>query len=428
MESTVRNLDKDEKTEIPKKTMSPRVRVIEGSSDGEDERDNDVLEFVLLLEISESSDAMKGLLLNILNSNKFEELKPFLKDRSTERQRRPKKQGSRRSSLTKSSDLSEHNNGSSHRKSTKTNTSGALTKLNSVTNSLGSSLSSLRRARQSEGCLRKSQHDAMQSPNQKSRLLSSSSLLQLRSNRRADVSRRRSIVSPSANQDDIQVEKKNPSRNSAPGGISMSKRGVSTGSFLRPAPLASPPGKNASWGTAVSPTSLDKMRQKVLLRKLSEKKMGLSPKKRNESDHRKNGEKKSTKLGLSPKKKNGSDHSKNDERKSKAEMNDSRLNNGFAQFCPTGQVAYRENQVCLNDLVGDLNSYKDSIRSFNKLNDADDETVPEKKGLRKYLKQQLTKKGMDKDKQCIASESMNEKYASLSEDNKFHAGDVSIAS
>lgn len=435
MESSILNLDNVEKT---KKTTPPRARVVERSSDGEDERDHDIMEFVMLLEVSESSETMKGLLLKILNSNKSEELKPFLKDRSTERQRRPKKQGARRSSLTKRSDLPELSNGSSHRKP-RTNTPGALTKLNGVAQSPGTSL---RRSRQSEGCLRRSQHgvqspNQMKSPNQKSRLVSSSSLLQLRTSRRGD---RRRIVSPNPNQDDIQPEKQNANWDAVPGGISMSRRGMSTGSFLRPAPFTSDGNsKNASWGSAISPTrgveGLDKMRQNALLRKMSEKRLGLlSPKKRNGSDHSKNGEKKTTKTGLT-KKRNGSNHSKSDETKSTAEMSDSvsKLNNSFAQFCPTGQVAYQENQVCLNDLVDDLKSYQDSISSFNLLANDDgsivnDETIPEKKGLRKYIKQQLGKKGKDKDKQSIASESMNEKYASLSDDNKFHAGDQSIAS
>ena len=81
--------------------------------------------------------------------------------------------------------------------------------------------------------------------------------------------------------------------------------------------------------------------------------------------------------------------------------------------------------------MDDLKSYEASISAFNLLANDDgsivnEENIPEKKGIRKYIKQQLGKKG--KDKQSIASESMNEKYASLSDDNKFHAGDVSIAS
>lgn len=159
------------------------------------------------------------------------------------------------------------------------------------------------------------------------------------------------------------------------------------------------------------------MRPNLLLRKLSDRKLGLSSKKRNGSDHSKNGEKKATKTGLNSKQRNGSDHSKNSENKSTAGVN-----NSFAQFSPTGQVSYRENNVSLNDLVDDLKSYRDSISSFDALNvsnrSSDSASIPEKKSLGKYIKKQLGKKG-NKD----ASESDN--YASLCDDNTFVAGDVS---
>jgi len=128
-DSSVRNLGKDEKKEKPKPTASTHSK--EGSDDNEDRRENEVFEFVKLLENSGSSEAMKALLLKILNSNKTDELMPFLKDRSTDTNRlkkklgkailetnsgddRSKKQSVRRSSKIGRPELSEQCNGSGH--------------------------------------------------------------------------------------------------------------------------------------------------------------------------------------------------------------------------------------------------------------------------------------------------------------------------
>lgn len=441
MESAIRNSGKHEMSDIPKSPTPTRLNAVEGPGESEDERDGDILEFVMLLEISESSEAMKGLLLKILSSNKADQLTPYLKDRSSDRQRRPKKSG-RRSSIGKRSDHSDQNNGSSHnlrngtKKPTRNNksidqgsrtmTSSALTKLNSGP----MSPASLRRSRQSEGCLQRSKRDIVRdSPGQKSRLLTSSSLLQLRTARRGDGSKRRPM-----DQDDMQIQKQNSSWDPVPGTIKMNKR-ASTGSFMRPVPL-SPDGnsKNASWGSAVSPSrgvdAIEKLRQKALLMKAAnERRSSLGTKKKNNSDHSNSDLSRSSRSGLSSKKRNGSEHSKHEEKRPTAEL-DTSQNNGFAQF-EFGQVAYRENTVCLNDLVDNMNFGKESIRSINKGEDTkqfNGESAPEKKGLRKYLKKQLTKKGIGKDKQSGASDSFNEKYASLCDENKFHAGDVSITS
>jgi len=433
-DSSVRNLGKDEKKEKPKPTASTHSK--EGSDDNEDRRENEVFEFVKLLENSGSSEAMKALLLKILNSNKTDELMPFLKDRSTDTNRlkkklgkailetnsgddRSKKQKVRRSSKIGRPELSEQCNGSGHglkngmRKSARTrtieqggrtNATGALTKINNVQHSPGSSL---RRSRQSDICLRKSHRDGvLESHNQKSRLASSSSLLQLRTTRRGDLNRRRAVGS--SNPGEMQAVKQNAGWDFPPGGLTIGKRRTSTGSFLKAAPMS--PGNqnasNASWDSAYSPTKgvagVDKLRHKGL-GKISEKR-----------------------IDLGNKKKNLSDYSGGDEDRSTTEINDIKPQNTFAQFEPTGQVAYREQTVRLHDLVDDLRLNRESNRdSISSNKEAIDETMPGKKGLRKYLARQLTttKKVISREKQSIASESSNENYRSLSDGNKFHVND-----
>lgn len=419
MESPLRNSNKDEMTGIPK---SP-TPTVEGSGD-EDERDCDILEFVMLMEISESSEAMKGLLLKILNSNKADLLKPYLKERP---QRKSKKSARRSSMGDGASPIPRNSTKKSTRKSidqgTRTITAGALTKLNGAQVSPGS----LRRSRQSEGCLRKSQPVGL-SPgnNQKSRLLTSSSLLQLRTAQRGSAGKRR----PMTNQDDSQVQKQNSSWDPVPGGMKMNKH-ASTGSFMRPAPISPDSNrKNANWGSAVSPSrgveAIEKLRKKALLMKAAnERRNSVGAKVKNTSDHSNSDLSRSSRSGHTSKKRNGSDHQK----RSTTEPKASSQNNGFAQF-DFGQVAYCENKVSLTDLV-DLNSPKSSIRAIQEVDDTSksknetfNESGPEKKGLRKYLKKQLTKRNVGKDN----SESLNDKYASLCDDNKFRTGDLPIAS
>jgi hypothetical protein len=391
--SSVRNEGKDEKKEKLKLITSSHTK--ERSDDHDDQRENEVLEFVNLLENSESSGAMKALLLKILNSNKSEELKPFLKDSSTDMNKSKKKLGkanidsngcddkhkkhsSRRSSRTCRSELSEQNDGSGHsgmRKSTRTRAVDQGSKTNIVPHSPSSSL---RGSRKSDSCLRKSNRDAVLSPNQKSKLTSSSSLLQLRMTRRSDV--RRSTAN--LNQDEMQAEKQNANWNPVTSPTTIAKRRTSTGSFL----------------------GADKLRRKAL-GKISEKR-----------------------IGLGNKKKNLSDDSGGDEDRSTNEMNDSKLLNSFAQFEPTGQVAYLEQTVHLHDLVDDRRSSRDSISSNVKEND---ETMPGKKGLRKHMTKQLQKKKhINRDKQSIASESTHDNHRSLSDEKQFHVNDLndSVAS
>jgi hypothetical protein len=440
-DSSVRSVGRDEMKE-KLKLIGPNYTQ-EISDDHDDQRENEVLEFVNLLENSESSGAMKALLLKILNSNKSEELKLFLKDNSTDMNRSKKKlgkanidsngyddrqkksssrrssrslrselseqntgsahSGTRKSTRTRSSELSEQNTGSGHgmRKSTRTKAIDQGSRTNIVQQSPSSSL---RRSRQSESCLRKSNRDAVMSPNQKSKLTSSSSLLQLRMTRRSDLNKRRPTIN--LNQGDMQTEKKNANWNPVTTPTAMGKRRtISTGSFLKPVPFSPNVNQNASWGSVQSPTKSvggsDKLRQKVL-GKISEKRIGLGNKKKN--------------LG---------DYSGRDEDRSANLMHDSTLLNSFAQFEPTGQVAYREQTVRLHDLVDGRRPSKHVISSNVEEKEESDETIPGKKGLRKYITKQLTKKkNINRDKQMMASESAHETYRSLSDEKQFHVSDL----
>ena len=69
IESTIRKSDRNDSMEIQKKPASSRARLVEQSSDGEDAPDNDIMELVMLMELSDSSECMKGLLLKILDVN-----------------------------------------------------------------------------------------------------------------------------------------------------------------------------------------------------------------------------------------------------------------------------------------------------------------------------------------------------------------------
>ena len=459
-DSSVRNVGKDEMKEKLKLIAPSNTQEI--SDHHNDQRENEVLEFVNLLENSESSGAMKALLLKILKSNKSEELKLFLKDSSTDINRskkklgkankdsngyddRHKKNSSRRSSRSLRSVLSEQNTGPAHsgtRKSTRTRTSelntGSAHGTRKSTRTRASELSeqntgsrhgtrkstrtrvidqgsktnieqqspssSLRRSRQSDSCLRKSNRDAVMSPNQKSKLTSSSSLLQLQMTRRSDLNKRRPTVN--LNQGEMQAEKQNANWNPVTPPTTMGKRRTrSTGSFLKPVPFSPKSqnvNQNASWGSVQSPAKsvggADKLRHKAL-GKISEKRFGLGNKKKN--------------LG---------DYSGGDEDRSANLMHDSTLLNSFAQFEPTGQVAYREQTVRLHDLVDGRRPIKDAISSNVEEND---ETIPGKKGLRKYITKQLTKKkNINRDKQSMASESAHETYRSLSDEKQFHVRDL----
>ena len=213
----------------------------------------------------------------------------------------------------------------------------------------------------------------MTSPSQKSRLASSASLLHLRSSRRSDVNKRRSLVNP--NQGEGRAGKQNASWDPVPGAIKIGKRRTSTGCFLKALPIAPETqnaNQNATWNFSNDANGIEKVRQK----KIKEKRNGLVD-------------------------------FFDDEDKSTAQTN----LNSFAQFSPTGQVAYHEQTVRLHDLVDNLRSNRD-VSDKN----AGDEFSPEKKGLRKYLTRPLTKKKFSsKDKQTIVSEPANENYTILSD-------------
>jgi len=401
----------------------------------DDRRENEILQFVKLLENSGSSEAMKRLLLKIINLNKCEELKPFLGDCSTDVNKvkkklgrssqdsssyhgRSKNQTVRRSSKTGRFESSEQGTGSGQnsksgtRKSTRTkivdqggrsNVIGDLTKTNKGPLSPGTSL---RRSRQSESCLRKGLRETALNSE---KLATSSSLLQLRTARRSDLNRRRPIIH--LNQGEMQVRKQNASWDPVPGSTAIGKRRTSTGSFLKSVPV-SPTDQNAIWNSPVSrakgSVGIDRLRNKTL-GKIIEKRIDLGD---NENKN--------------------VDYSGDSEDVPTTDVNGSKRFNSFAQFEPTGQVAYREQTVRLHDLVDDLRSNRELNSISNISNeDASEEIVPEKKGLRKLFTRPLTKKKViGKDKQSITSEATNENYRSLSDENKFHADDLnnSIAS
>ena len=430
--SSVRDLGKSEKTEKPRSMTSIHSK---SSSDGDScelQRGDEVLEFMKLLESSGSSEAMKVLLFKIIDSDMCEDLKILLKGSSNDMSRskmkigkdsnsshdKPRRQSGRRSSSKR--DLFEQSNGSGHRRSSKRDlfeqsndsghkrsdkinrhesseqsngsshkersifrktrtrnteqgskihTNGSLTKLNSFS---GSPSSSLRISSKSVSNLRKNLKD-MTSPSQKSKLASSASLLHLRSSRRSDVNKRRSLVN--SNQGEGRAGKQNASWDPVPGAIKIGKRRTSTGCFLKALPIAPEnqnTKQNATWNFPNDANGIEKVRQK----KIKEKRNGLVD-------------------------------FFDDEDKSTAQTN----LNSFAQFSPTGQVAYHEQTVRLHDLVDNLRSNRD-VSDKN----AGDEFSPEKKGLRKYLTRPLTKKKFtSKDKQTIVSEPANENYTILSD-------------
>jgi len=291
--------------------------------------------------------------------------------------------GHKRSDKINRHESSEQSNGSSHKErsifrkartrnteqGSKIHTNGSLTKLNSFS---GSPSSSLRISSKSVSNLRKNLK-GMTSPSQKSKLASSASLLHLRSSRRSDVNKRRSLVN--SNQGEGRAGKQNASWDPVPGAIKIGKRRTSTGCFLKALPIAPEnqnANQNATWNFPNDANGIEKVRQK----KIKEKRNGLVD-------------------------------FFDDEDKSTAQTN----LNSFAQFSPTGQVAYHEQTVRLHDLVDNLRSSRDVSNK-----DAGDEFSPEKKGLRKYLTRPLTKKKFtSKDKQTIVSEPANENYTILSD-------------
>ena len=421
-DSSVRNVGKDEKKEKPKLRISAY-----GEEMFDEEGDplcNEVFELVMLLENSKSSQALKSLLLSVINSGRCEELIPFLKGGSTDMNRlkkkqlkaktdeRPRRQNNRRSSKTGRSEVSDQGTESGQRKSTRTrltdegsriNTQGFSARLRNLPLSPGTSL---RRSRQSDSCLRKGLGDSvLDSHNQRSRLASSSSLLQLRTTRRSDINRRRNMTN--SNGGETKADNANEIWDPVPIVLKSNKYKSNMGGLLKSPPI-SPRNKDYKGDSALSPrgvAGIDKSRKEAL---------GKAFERFNISDN-----------------KNDFDNNSDTDEKSIHGMNDSKLLNSFAQFEPTGQVAYREQTVRLHDLVDDLRSNRDSSREprredINLNIEADDETIPQKKGLRKYLTRQLTKKIVSsRDKQSIATESTNENYRSFSDDNEFVVKDLS---
>ncbi|VEU37669.1 unnamed protein product [Pseudo-nitzschia multistriata] len=86
---TEEDLEKEEekedvKTEEKNEGLRKGRRRTRDKGANDDDYDSDIIEFVKLVERSRSSMLMKPLLLRILNENKFEKLKPFLEDSSSD--------------------------------------------------------------------------------------------------------------------------------------------------------------------------------------------------------------------------------------------------------------------------------------------------------------------------------------------------------
>jgi len=416
-DSSVRKVGKDEKKEKTKMRTSAYSE--ERFDEQDDPQGNEIFELVMLLDKSEDSQALKSLLLSVINADRCEELIPFLKERSTDVNRlkkkqhksntdeRPRRQSVRRSSKIGRSELLEQGTGTGQRRSprtrfveqgSRTNAQSVSTRLNNLPLSPGTSL---RRSRQSDSCLRKSHRDSvMGSPNQKARLASSSSLLQLRTTRRSDINRRRNMIN--LNQGEAQADKANASWDPVPGALTNNKYRSNMGDVLKSPPF-SPGNNNLNWDSALSPKAIagiDKSQNKSSGRMFNES------------------------FNLGDNKNDLSDYIDDEDEKSFQETNGSKLLNSFAQFEPTGQVAYREQTVRLHDLVDDIRSNKDSNREVKREDissnaDANDDTISQKKGLRKYLPRQLTKKIISRDKQSVAAESSNENYRSFCDEDKF---------
>lgn len=382
----------------------PKLTLLNNATRFDKPRETEVIEFVKLLENTEYPVAMKALLLKILNSKKTEELKQALESKSNN-VIRLKKKGGRSNQLstsnhegyrrqfvrrTSKSKLLDQQNGSTNKGEARKSLRNKSIEPGSRAKVPGSSPgSNLRRSRQSDSCLRKMNAD---SSNQKSKLTSSASLLHVGKATR----RRRSLVKSNqdeTNQGESQAEKNNASWTSESDAATRLRSRSSTGSFLKSMPMS--PGclsPNANWDSALSPPRDRKAVNKLRLRSLA---------------------KASDKIDLI------GDDSGRDEDKPRTAidiMKDSKLmNTSFAQFSPNGQVAYLEQSVRLTDLVNDPRSSSRSIISNNdsvgtKSDHSDDSVSGSKKGIRKYL-------GRRKDKQPVSSDSTNETYASLADDN-----------
>lgn len=380
---------------------APKLTLLNNATRFDKPRETEVIEFVKLLENSEYPEAMKALLMKILNSNKTEELKQFLETKSTSVNRLKKKGG--RSNLgstsnhegyrrqfvrrTSKSKLLDQETGSSNKGEVRKSFRNKPIEPGSRAKLPGSPpVSNLRKSRQSDSCLRKMNVD---SSNQKSKLSSSASLLHVGKATR----RRRSLVKSNqgeTNQGESQAEKQNASWTSESDAATRLRRSrSSTGSLLKSLPM-SPGGQsqNANWDSALSPPRHRKGVNKLRLRTLA---------------------KASDKIDLI-----GDDSGRDEDRSAIDIMNDSKLMNSFAQFSPNGQVAYLEQSVRLFDLVNNPRSNSDSIvsntDSIATKSDHSDDSVPGKKGIRKYL-------GRRKDKPPVPSDSTNETYSSLTDDN-----------
>jgi len=209
------------------------------------------------------------------------------------------------------------------------------------------------------------------------------------------------------NEGETQADNANESWDPVPGPLTNNKFRSNIGDLLK-SPNVSPGNQNHNWDSALSPrgvAGIDKPSKKTLRKTFDES------------------------FNLSDINNDSGDNSDVEEKTSQG-MKNSKLMNSFAQFEPTGQVAYMEQTVLLNDLVDDLRSNRDlnnesRREDISSNTEANDESMPQKKGLRKYLTRQLTKKIVgSRDKQSIAAESTNESYKSISDEDKFAMNDL----
>eukprot|EP00536_Pseudo-nitzschia_multiseries_P015410 jgi/Psemu1/69475/estExt_Genemark1.C_8810006 len=316
----------DAVTDIAKGRKKEEVRKLSGHghdrprAERESSEDNDITEFMKLVERSRSSTEMKALLLKILNKNKLEELKPFLKSSSrreknsldsTSNHDKIKKQSSRRAERMEGARVA------------------AATNDDTVSSGIG-----LSRSRHSETSLRKKQRDGgAESTNQKSDLNTSSAVSKVRSNRRNNISRRQSLSNMGSD------------HSSSSFGIGTN-RAVSANYISKPE-TAPEDTHNASWDApkvASLRDAVDKLRAKSL-RNLNIEKDDDDSEASDESDNND---------ALSPTDKDNTFDGRR------------------------GKVGFREPTQNINNLLDDLRLHRDSFGSTKEVEDGEDTTAKEK--------------------------------------------------
>eukprot|EP00537_Pseudo-nitzschia_pungens_P009396 CAMPEP_0172379430 /NCGR_PEP_ID=MMETSP1060-20121228/69928_1 /TAXON_ID=37318 /ORGANISM="Pseudo-nitzschia pungens, Strain cf. cingulata" /LENGTH=508 /DNA_ID=CAMNT_0013107171 /DNA_START=145 /DNA_END=1671 /DNA_ORIENTATION=+ len=353
-------------------------------NESENPGDNDIAEFMKLVERSRSSTEMKTLLMKILNENKIEELKPFLKSSSRKESRasldstsnhdKIKKHSTRRSVRTGQElrtgasrrDLlasSSHSSKNGTRRNIRTRNIERGTRTSDDPVSPGSGLT---RSRHSETPLRKKQRDLdSDSAHQKSKpTATKSSTLHDRPNRRSDMIRRQSMSH-------LVSEQMSPGdRNS-----SWDKKTVSLGVIRGRATSANnmtmpqagtEDNHNATWDApklASRRDSVDKLRLKSL--------RNLNIDIDEDDEESADGDEAEKKDPLSP--------------EAKIDRFDSSTPLGRR-----GKVGIRKHTDGINDLLDDLRLNRDSTGSTKEVDDEEDARNKKKNNIRRFLSRQLS--------------------------------------